>query len=340
MIKILIADDSPKARKAFSDLFKDSPEIEVVGCARNAREAVDFTLRLKPDLVMVDLALPENGYQVIEEIMAGAPTPVLVLAAAVEAAEVDRAFNCIKRGALDVMEKPAINSLEAAEDFARRLIEKVKLLAGIRVIRRPRRKPCCRAAADLEPAGPPARVLAIGASTGGPKGVMSVLKTLPADFQAAVFVVQHIAEGFTDGFASWLDAECAIPVRVAVDGARYVPGEAVVARGGSHMTVADGRIKLTDDAPVNCCRPSIDVFFNSLAQEHGGRVVGLLLSGMGKDGAQGLLNIKTHGGTTLVQDKVSCAVFGMPKAAIDLQAVNEVLPLDCIPAALSKLFAR
>jgi two-component system chemotaxis response regulator CheB len=151
-------------------------------------------------------------------------------------------------------------------------------------------------------------------------------------------VVQHIAHGFAEGFASWLDRECAIPVRLAVDGAKYRTGEAIVAPDGSHLTVCEGRIRLTGALPVNCCRPSIDVFFNSLAQAPCDQVVSLLLTGMGKDGARGLLQIKERGGTTLVQDEVSCAVFGMPKAAINLQAVNRVLPLEGMPAAISRLF--
>lgn len=181
-------------------------------------------------------------------------------------------------------------------------------------------------------------VLAIGASTGGPRGVLSVLKSLPARFPAAVFVVQHLAEGFAEGFASWLERECAISVKLAVDGARYRAGEAVVAPGGSHLTVADGWIRLTNAPPINCCRPSIDAFFHSLARERCGKVVGLLLSGMGKDGARGLLSLKERGAATMVQDQRSCAIFGMPKAAIELGAANQVLPLERIPAAIADLF--
>ena len=241
------------------------------------------------------------------------------------------------------MEKPALDSPEALDDFAGRFIETIRLLSGIRVIRRPlrtpRREPSIQAGAGAPASNPAPNLLAIGASTGGPKAVMSVLKSLPADFPATVFVVQHIAEGFAAGFANWLDRECVIPVRLARDGDSYGPGEVLVAPCGSHMTLRDGRVSLTSGLPVNCCRPSIDVFFASLAQGPCDQVVGVLLSGMGKDGAQGLLRIKTLGGTTLVQDEPSCAVFGMPKAALHLDAVNEVLPIDAMPAAISKLFA-
>lgn len=339
MIKVLIADDSFLVRRVIADLLGESGDIEVVGLAGDGTEAVGLTLALRPDLVIMDLVMPQmDGLAAIEEIMAAAPTPVLVLSAAVDASEVYRAFNAIKRGALDVMEKPQVDDEAALAAFALRLEEKVRLLSGIRVIRHPRRR--CRelpqraAAGSLSPT-----ILAVGASTGGPKAVMRLLKALPADFPGTVFVVQHIAEGFAAGLASWLDRECALAVRLAADGERYGAGEAVIAPGSSHLTLQDGRVRLVDLPPVNCCRPSIDVFFDSLAQEPCDRVVGVLLTGMGKDGAQGLLRIRERGGTTLAQDEPSCAIFGMPREAIRLNAVDQVLPLDCIPDAVMRLFA-
>lgn len=338
-IRILLADDSILARHVLADMLQVEPDLRVAAEACNGQEAVQLTLALKPDLVIMDLVMPVmDGLEAIEEIMSLAPTPVLVLSAAIEASEVDRAFTAIKRGALDVMEKPELSAPRGLEDFGARLREKVRFLSGIRVIRHPRRR--LRPLEQLEPlpAGPSRSILAIGASTGGPKAVMRVLKTLPAGFPGAVFVVQHIAQGFARGFATWLDRECAITVKVAQEGAHYLAGEALVAPDGQHITLCEGRIKLIDTQPVNCCRPSIDVFFNSLARERCDNVVGVLLTGMGRDGAQGLLSIKEAGGTTLVQDEPSCAVFGMPKAAIAINAANQVLPLDLIPAAIGKLF--
>lgn len=338
-IRILIADDSLLVREVLTEIFQNSPETSVVGRACNGQEAVELTLSLKPDLIILDLIMPVlDGLDAIEEIMATAPTPVLVLSAAVDEKEVDRAFAAIKRGALDVMEKPELHDPDSMQEFAARLLEKARLLSGIRVIRHPRRRSRPFVDERVETAGSVPNILAIGASTGGPKAVMSVLKSLPPNFPGAVFVVQHIAHGFAAGFASWLDRECSIRVRLGADGDRYLPGEALVAPDGCHMTVCDGRIKLTDQAPVNCCRPSIDVFFSSLAQHSCEQVVSLLLSGMGKDGAQGLLQIKERGGTTLVQDEGSCAVFGMPKAAINLCAVDQVLPLERMPETISQLF--
>jgi two-component system, chemotaxis family, protein-glutamate methylesterase/glutaminase len=336
MIKVLIADDSALVRSILSDLLQREGDLAVIGCACNGREAVQLTLELKPDLVLMDLVMPElDGLEAIEEIMARAPTPVLVLSARTESSEVDRAFTAIKRGALDVMEKPAGEFLD---DFALRLTEKVRLLSRVRVIRHPRRRAKRVPVDGPATAGPAPTILAIGASTGGPTAVMTLLKTLPADFPGAVFVVQHIAYGFAQGLATWLDRECSIKVRLGAEGERFSAGEAVIAPDGHHLTVRDGKIRLNDEPPVNCCRPSIDVFFSSLAEAPCHQIVACLLTGMGKDGARGLLRVKQRGGTTLVQDEASCAVFGMPKAAIEMDAVSRVLPLERMAAVISELF--
>ena len=337
--RILLADDSLLARRLLKDILHGRDGIEVVAEACDGLQAVELTQALKPDLVVMDLLMPVlDGLDAIEEIMAVSPTPVLVLSCAVEANEVDRAFAAIKRGALDVMEKPTLSDEAATEGFARALREKVLFLSRIRVIRHPRRKqrlPEGFTAASMQSGH---NILAIGASTGGPKAVMRLLKALPAGFPGAVFVVQHIAHGFARGFAKWLDRECALPVGIARDGANVVPGQALVAPDGSHLTLEDGVIRLTDTPPVNCCRPSIDVFFGSLARQRCDQVVAVLLTGMGKDGALGMLRVKEAGGTTIVQDEPSCAVFGMPKAAITLDAAGRIVPLDLIPAAIERLF--
>ncbi|MBJ6723976.1 CheB methylesterase domain-containing protein [Geomesophilobacter sediminis] len=181
-------------------------------------------------------------------------------------------------------------------------------------------------------------ILAIGASTGGPKAVMSILKALPDSFGGAIIVVQHIADGCDLGFAQWLDRECRIPVRLAEDGAALRRGEVLVAPNGYHLRLDFGVVRLEPGAPVNCCRPSIDVFLESLAEEPCRHVVGVLLTGMGKDGARGMAALREKGGVTIVQDQQSCAIFGMPKAAIQLGAAQQVLPLPEIPGTLLRLF--
>ncbi len=341
MINVLVTDDSPLTRTVLRDIFRMAGDITVVGEAGNGSEAVAMAALLKPDLIVMDLMMPVmDGLEAIEEIMANSPTPILVLSATVDDREINRAFSAIKKGALDVMEKPEGASTDRNEEFARRLVDKVRLLARIKVIRHPRRRAREDALPVISYRDVDRTVLAIGASTGGPKAVMSIMKSLPAQFDAATFIVQHIAEGFTRGFAQWLDQESSIRVRLAADGDEAVRGTALVAPDDCHMVFEQGRIRLVHSEPVNCCRPSIDVFFNSLSAAFGARVVGVLLTGMGKDGAQGLLRIRERGGVTLVQDEQSCTVFGMPKAAISLDAVDEVLPLAGIPAAICRIFGQ
>jgi len=343
MMRVLLVDDSAVIRAVLKDIFRTTSDITVVGEAADGSDAVTLTERLKPDLVIMDIMMPVmDGLDAIEIIMAQTPTPILVLSATMDDREVNYAFSAIKKGALDVMEKPGIQGLDQSGAFGARLIETARMLARIKVIRR-------RPSKKLKPEQTPElkaiyqkggrSILAIGASTGGPKAVMSIIKRLPADFGGIVFIVQHIASGFAKGFAQWLDQECAIRVSLAVDGLQLQAGEVLVAPNDCHMTVDKGKVRLVQGESVNCCRPSIDVFFNSLAEE-GPRVVGVILTGMGKDGAQGLYRIKERGGVTIAQDEMSCAVFGMPKAAIALNAVDEILPLPSIPDAILKIFTQ
>jgi two-component system, chemotaxis family, protein-glutamate methylesterase/glutaminase len=340
MIKILLADDSALTRAVIRDAFAAVPDLTVVGEATTGREAVALTEKLRPDIVVMDIMMPVmDGLLATEEIMARCPTPILVISASLDDADVNLAFTAIKKGALDVMGKPGGQDGDRLADFHARLVEKVRLLARIKVIHhrlasRQRPAPVSRPAADGRD------LLAIGASTGGPKAVMSIIRTLPAGFNATVFVVQHISAGFARGFAKWLDQECALPVLLAEDGVLPRPGEVLVAPNECHMLLEHGRIRLNQEPPVNCCRPSIDVFFRSLAGEAGSRVVGVLLTGMGRDGAAGLRQVREHGGLTIAQDEKSCAVFGMPKAAINLDAADHVLPLDEIPQALVNIFTH
>lgn len=338
MITVLLADDSSLTRAILQDILHATADIRVVGEAENGEKAVTLAGVLKPDLIVMDLIMPVvDGLFAIEEIMVQNPTPILVLSATIDDKEVNQAFVAIKKGALDVMEKPAGAGIDANDDFAARFVEKVRMLARIKVIRR-RRSKKERDEQKISFSGGDRGILAIGASTGGPQAVMSIIRKLPSDFPATVFVVQHISSGFARGFAQWLGRESGIRVSLAKDGIAFRPGEVLVAPNDTHMVIEGEKVRLLHSEPVNCCRPSIDVLFNSLADAHGARTVGVLLTGMGRDGAQGLRRIKDRGGVTIVQDEESCAVFGMPKAAISLNAVNKVVPLAKMPEAIAQLF--
>jgi len=337
MIRILLADDSLLIRTVLRDALNAGGEMTVVGEAANGADAVALSRALKPDIIIMDILMPlMDGLEATETIMAQNPTPILILSSTVDEKDVKLAFTAIKKGALDVMEKPAISGAGSQAEFFARLREKILLLARIKVIRHTQRPDRLK---SIPPAKSATRnILAIGASTGGPKAVMSIIKTLPQDFSGAIFIVQHISSGFAKGFAHWLDLESHIPVRLAETGDVPTVGTALVAPTDCQMILENGGVKIVDAPAVNCCRPSIDVFFESLALRRGGDSVGLLLTGMGRDGAHGLLQLKEHGALTIAQNEESCVVFGMPKAAIALNAADEVLPLDIIPETVIKIF--
>lgn len=340
MIKILIADDSIVVRSILKDALNSVEDMVVVGEAVDGEEAVRLTGNLRPDIVIMDILMPVmGGLEATETIMARFPTPILILSSTLDERDVKLAFTAIKKGALDVMGKPAGVIQENQQEFISRLAEKIRMLARIKVIHHISRKLQRQEPAVKEKNGR-RNILAIGASTGGPKAVMSIVKTLPATLDAMVFIVQHISSGFAKGFAQWLNVECQLPVRLAEDGVIPKKGEILVAPNDSQMILDGKSISLMDDPPVNCCKPSIDVFFSSLSLEHGAQTVAVLLTGMGKDGAQGLSDLRERGGKTIVQDEKSCVVFGMPKAAIALNAADEILPLSDIPSALSQIFTN
>lgn len=340
MVRVLIADDSTLVRLVLRDLLGRDPEIEIVAEVRDGAQAVEETRRLRPDLILMDVRMPVlDGLAAISEIMADCPTPILVLSASIQAGASQEAFEAIRHGALDVLAKPQGITGEAFEAIAGQLIEKVKTLARVRVIHHFRRR---KSASPFPPSTTePRDLLAIGASTGGPPAVLRLLKDLPAETGARVLIVQHIASGFAAGFAEWLDRETPLQVRLARSGDELLPGMALVAPSEAHLEIRGGRVHLTPGATVNSCRPSVDVLFHSLALSPlAARTAAVLLTGMGRDGAEGLAALRRRGAYTIAQDEGSCAIFGMPRAAIELGAVIETLSLNDIPSRLLVLLRR
>jgi two-component system chemotaxis response regulator CheB len=272
-----------------------------------------------------------DGFSGIARIMAETPTPILVLTANREEAV---GFRALSLGALDILEKPQATT--DLEDFGRLLRSRLRLLAGVKVIRHMRGLRD-RAAHRVARATRRADLVVVGASLGGPRALATLLRGLPAGFAAPIAVVQHIADGFTDGLASWLASESRLDVRAARDGDRLKPGRVLVAPTGRHLLVADGVARLSDAPPVDTFKPSVTPLFLSAASAYGARACGVIMTGMGRDGADGLRAIKDAGGPTLAQDEATSAVFGMPRAAIELGAVDRVLPLDELARALVEL---
>ena len=285
-------------------------------------EALEGVQRLHPDVVVVDLS-GQEALKAIERVMAERPVPVIALHPGVLSGA--EAFQALALGAVEVVERPA----EPGADFWLAVGRKLMLLAEVRVSR-PVQMQMARGERPA-PTDAPYPLVAIASSLGGPKALSVVLRMLPKDFPAPVCICQHISEGFTEGLAQWLGSETPLRVVEATDGEEMVPGSVYIARSGSHLVVrAKGRLALDTSPSVRGFRPSCDVLLTSAAESFGTRVLGVILTGMGRDGARGLKEIRERGGRTIAQDKATCAVYGMPKEAVRLGAAEEILPLDQI----------
>jgi two-component system chemotaxis response regulator CheB len=332
-IRVLVVDDSATARDLISALIAADPRLTVCGQAEDGRAAVRQAQALRPDLVTMDLRMPEmDGLQAIVEIMDQCATRILVVSDAADAAN---AMAAVARGALDATFKP---DLDDGPAFTARL----RMLAGVPVIRHLRGLAEARPAPrDLAPSAsadrPGTRLIAIAVSTGGPQALARLLPALPAGLQAPVLIAQHISDGFAQGMAQWLDTLCTLRVAVARDGEALLPGRIYIADPATHMTLAPGNlIHLSPREPGDIYRPSCDRLLNSVAMA-GPLAIGVILTGMGRDGAQGIATIAAAGGTTLAQDEASSVVFGMNREAILGGGVQRVLPLDAIAGELTRL---
>jgi two-component system, chemotaxis family, protein-glutamate methylesterase/glutaminase len=273
--------------------------------------------------------------------MESCPTPIVVVSSNVESADLLIAFNAIQAGALDVVEKPAGLSHADFATIRERLLTTIKLMAEVKVVRRhrPRNRPAgAKPALAAVRGGKPPAILAIGASTGGPIALNTLLKALPSDFPLPIVVVQHMAAGFTHGLVEWLQLESRLPLKIAQHEQRIVQGEVYFAPDGCHLELCSRTtFGLSQAPPVSFVRPSVTVLFESVARTYGAEAIGVLLTGMGEDGATGLKVIHDHGGVTLAQDEASCVVYGMPAVAVRLGAAGAVLPLDRIAPTLRDL---
>jgi two-component system chemotaxis response regulator CheB len=341
-VRVLIVDDSLVVREILKQMLESDPHIRVVGMAADGGEAVELTAQLKPDLVTMDLMMPGmDGMEATERIMARHPTPVLFFSSYFDREGTYSRLDALAAGALDIMEKPTLMPDQQWEAMAGPLVEKIKALAQIPVIthihggrvldrQQPTRTRSVHTGAI--------EIVGIGASSGGPRVLEELLSSLPATYALAVVVVQHMAEGFMGGMITWLQQRCLLPMRVAEEGDVLVPRQVLFAPESAHLVVQPGgRVHLAEGNPIKGCRPSVDVTFTSLANVYGSRAAGTLLTGMGSDGAAGLLAIRQAGGVTLVQDEASSVVFGMPRAAVELGAAQHVLPPAGLVRSLNAL---
>ncbi len=364
MIKVFIAEDSLTVTMILQKIFASDEEIQVIGTARNGKEAVEKVRMLRPDIVTMDIRMPVmDGFEATKQIMTASPTPILVISASVGKEDMNVAFNAIRAGALDIVEKPKGNLAMDYENIGRDLIKKIKILAGVKVFHhvssvskattlpppavekkspakgsREIRKEDVVLASRRTTLGRPVELIAIASSTGGPSALMKILKNLPEDLPVPIVIVQHICEGFGQGFVDWLNKECAIHVKTAERGEILNAGTVYVAPDGYHLLIDPGKVvRLSRSMPVSGLRPCATLMMESVAKHLGASTIGVVLTGMGRDGADGLKSIKDAGGLNIAQNRDTCVVYGMPKEAIEMGVIDKVLPIDRIAEELLSL---
>lgn len=353
MVEVLIVEDSPVVREFLIHILSSDPEIHVMGTANNGEEALEAVKRKKPDVITMDIDMPKmNGFEATRRIMETAPTPIVIVTGSQESEAVAMAFRAMEAGALAMVPKPRGTGHPDHEATAQGFVQTVKLMSEVKVVRRWARSfdrlrtplqreeavPAAPAEVELKRTPAKMKLVAIGASAGGPLALQTILSKLPKDFSLPVVIVQHMAEGFIQGFVEWLQQTSDLPIHVATHGERILPGHVYVAPDGFQMKVErEGNILLTQDEPENGLRPSVSYLFRSIAKAFGENAIGVLLTGMGKDGAEELKLMKEKGAITIVQDKESSVVHGMPGEAIKLDAATYVLSLHRIAATLAGL---
>jgi two-component system chemotaxis response regulator CheB len=326
-IRVLVVDDSAFVRKAVERMLSTAGDIEVVGTAGDGEEGLRKVRELSPDVVTLDVKMPRlGGLETLERLMREHPVPVLLMSTLTqEGAEVT--LRGLELGAMDFVDKSSVQPMTMLS-LADELVAMIRALGGARVRARPHAPPRSEAVANVAPA----EAIVIAASTGGPTALQAVVSALPAGLPAAVLIVQHIPRGFTKSLAERLDARSAIPVREARDGETVAAGTVLIAPAGIHTRLLrrNGVVLLSlDEEPRDALhRPSADVLMASAAEVYGARVVGVVLTGMGSDGTEGLRAIRAAGGRTLAESEETCVIFGMPKAAIEAGVVDRAAPLD------------
>ncbi|EKD83851.1 MAG: hypothetical protein ACD_39C00407G0002 [uncultured bacterium] len=346
MIKVLIVEDSLVAQELLIHILTSDSEIRVVGVAHNGEEAIEAVRLLKPNVITMDIHMPGiDGFEATRQIMATQPTPIVVVSNSLVTGEAAQVFKAMEVGALAVFHRPPGVTHPDHKKAAKDLLQTVKLMSEIKVVRRLshlQKKPLdtlapVRSTIQNAKSLPEVRLVAIGASTGGPIALQKILCGLPKDFSLPVLIVQHIASGFVNGFVEWLAASCSLPVKIAEHGHVVLPGHVYVAPDNFHMGIDRGlRIDLRASPPENGIRPSVSYLFRSVAEILGAKAVGILLTGMGRDGAQELRLMKDNGAITIAQNAESSVVFGMPGEAIKIDAATSVLS----PAEIAEMLSR
>lgn len=350
-IRVLVVEDSMTVRKRFVEVLCADPDIEVIGEAEDGKTCIELCRELRPDVVTLDMVLPVlSGLAATEYIMAYCPTPILIVSASSNRGDSFKTYEALAAGALDVLDKPQGDDIN--DVWEQNFVSRVKLISRIKAITHLRgrlRRGSGEIPRTVLPGTLPQtepdnyRLVALGTSTGGPAAMVEILRNLPCDFPLPILLVVHIGEAFGQFLAEWIDSQSSLRVSYAKDG-ELLPevgqGRVLMAPPERHMVVRDSRIRLSRDAERHSCRPSVDVLFESVAYEIGKQSIACLLTGMGKDGAAGLLAIRNAGGLTFAQDEATSIVFGMPQEAIRMGAASRVLGIHEIAPSLVALAGR
>jgi two-component system chemotaxis response regulator CheB len=342
-IRVLIIEDSAVIREFLGYIIGRDPRLEVAAAVESAEEALKILDRVAPDVISLDIRLPGmNGLEATRRIMSRRPTPIVVVSASVESEDLKITMSALQAGALAVVEKPVGTTQSEYESLAERVCTQLAIMSQVRVVRQrfPRPVPGSLPRPRPRPLPNSSRVLGIGASTGGPNALMVLLGGLGKDFPLPIAVVQHITPSFLAGFAAWLGSVCPCPVEVVASRQRMAPGRVYMATADRHLRVEQGCVCLDAGDPVCAQRPSATVLFESMAQSLGPQSLGVLLTGMGEDGAEGLLAMHRAGGFCIAEDASTAVVYGMPAAAARLGAAHELLPLPAIAPRIVELLSN
>lgn len=344
MIKVLVVEDSAVARELISQILSTDPEMTVIGTAADGAEALDFVSRIRPDVITMDIIMPKmDGFEATRRIMETNPIPIVIVSASLVKEEVEKTWRAVEAGAVAVLEKPRYSDFLNRSGDAAKLVQTVKLMSQVKVVRRWKKslapKPVESAPIKIAPRRRKAvKAVVMGASTGGPQTLQRILSMLPATYPVPILVVQHITPGFTAGFVDWLDRSCSLKVRIGTDGERAIPGTVYVAPDGLQMKIDNRcRIAALRDDPENGLRPAVAYLFRSAALAFGDCAVGVLLTGMGRDGAAELKQMRDRGAVTIAQDKTSSIIYGMPGEAMKLEAAEYSFSPEQIADMLCKL---
>jgi len=333
-MKILIVDDSALMRAVIKTFLNSQKDMEVIGEATNGERAVVMNNNLVPDLIIMDINMPiMDGLEATRQIMRDKPTPIIIFSGDATA---ENSFRAMNMGAVDVMQKPDIDKMNDPA-FQNEFLSKMRIFAKKRLFYEARP---AKSAGRIKSVQQNFRLVVMGASTGGPVAVKDVLHGIPQNFPLGIALVQHLEKGFDQGYANWLNEDTALTVKLAQDRQQISPGEVIVAPVDKHLIVQDNYFVLDDRPKVLNQKPSVDVLFETAAQTFRAHVLGVLLTGMGNDGAGGCVAIVSKGGTTLVQDKSTSAIFGMPKAAIEMGGASQILPLNEMAKMITSLVAQ